>query len=67
MEERNFTVKFTTIAKNDLDVIYNYVLNESSAKEIADHLIGSIEESIMRLRLFPYSANFVEDSALRSK
>lgn len=67
MESNNYHIKFTKVAEDDLDEIYRHILEESSAEEIARGLLEKIETSIMKLRLFPFSCNFVSDEFLKNK
>ena len=57
----------TPKAAGDLDNIYNYISKELYAEEVADKLLDIIETSIMALKEFPFSRNYVADAFLKSK
>lgn len=63
----NYTIKMTPKATTDLDNIYSYISEELFASNAAMHLLERIEESIMNLKRFPFSCNYVSDEFLRSK
>jgi toxin ParE1/3/4 len=65
--QNSYKLKFTPIAKDDLDVIYQYISEYLVAPKAADDLIDDIETSIMRLEDFPYSGSPVSDDILSSR
>jgi toxin ParE1/3/4 len=65
--QNSYKLKFTPIAKDDLDVIYQYISGYLVAPKAADDLIDDIETSIMRLEDFPYSGSPVSDDILSSR
>lgn len=67
MVEDNYFVHFTKIAINDLDEIYRYISEALFADNAATDLLGRIESSIMRLRVFPNSGSRLTDEYLRLK
>lgn len=46
-------VRFSASALNDIQSIYNYIAKENPG--IAARVVGAIEQSIMRLEMFPLS------------
>jgi len=67
MLNNRYNIKFTSKARDDLDEIYSYISGELFAEDTANNLLERIESSIMRLRDFPFSCNFVADEFLKSK
>ncbi len=66
-ENNNYSLKFNLKASEDLEQIYVYISEKLLADVAADRLLNNIENSIMRLRDFPYSCSFVLDDLLKSK
>lgn len=67
MENRNYQIKFTPLASEDLEGIYRYITKELHAEEAAVNLLEKIEQSVMRLKDYPFSCSYVEDEFLRHK
>lgn len=67
MESRNYQIKFTLIAKEDLEEIYHYISKESHAEGAAANLMEKIERGVMQLKDYPFSCNYVEDEFLKRK
>ena len=67
MESRNYRIIFTPVASEDLEAIYRYISKELHAEGAAVNLMEKIEASIMRLKVYPFSCNRVEDEFLRKK
>ncbi|HEX3029506.1 MAG TPA: type II toxin-antitoxin system RelE/ParE family toxin [Clostridia bacterium] len=67
MPENNYSLKFSSRASDDLEQIYIYVSEKLFADVATDRLLNKIENSIMRLKDFPYSCSFVLDDLLKSK
>ena len=67
MESRNYRIKFTPIASEDLEEIYRYISKELHAEGAAVNLLEKIEQSVMRLKDYPFSCNYVEDEFLKQK
>ena len=63
----NYKLKFTRIANDDLEQIYNYISNNLSAEMAVSNLIEEIECNIMRLADFPLSGSMVLDEVLQAK
>lgn len=54
MENKEYSLKFTSKAAQDLDDIYGYICNNLMIPETAENLMDKIENSIMLLKTFPY-------------
>ncbi|QGU00423.1 hypothetical protein SYNTR_1829 [Candidatus Syntrophocurvum alkaliphilum] len=67
MENKNYQIKFTPIASEDLDGIYYHISRELHAEGAAVTLMEKIEHSVMRLKDYPFSCNYVEDEFLKNK
>lgn len=67
MTDSNYSLKFTPIAKEDLNQIYEYILNTLLSEIAANKLMKNIETSIMRLTEFPLSCSYVLDEPLKAK
>jgi len=67
MESRNYQIKFTPIAREDLEEIYRYISEKLDAEGAALNLMEKIERGIMRLKDYPFSCNYVEDEFLKRK
>lgn len=67
MESKKYSLKLTPKAVEDLEGIFAYISNYLFAPEAAEKLIDKIEESIMRLKSFPYSCSFVLDEPLKKR
>jgi toxin ParE1/3/4 len=62
-----YKLKFTAIANDDLDQIYNYISNNLAANLAAENLLDIIEEQITRLTDYPYSCEPHGDEFLKTK
>jgi toxin ParE1/3/4 len=67
MENKEYSLKFTSKAEEDLDVIYEYISNDLFSPESAENLMDKIETSIMMLKIFPYSYPYILDELLRKR
>ncbi len=67
MPENKYSLKFTPKASDDLEQIYSYISGELFAEDAANNLLERIETSIMRLKDYPFSCNFVADEFLKNK
>jgi len=67
MSNDKFALKFTPKAEEDLDQIYSYISEKLSAVSAALNLMENIENSVLRLKMFPYSGSTVSDNILNSK
>lgn len=67
MSENRYSLKFTPKAGEDLEQIYIYISEKLFAEISARNLLENIEQSIMRLRDFPYSCSIVSDEHLKSR
>ena len=67
MSKNNYSLKLTPKASEDLDKIYSYISKELYAEKAVKNLLEKIETSIMRLKDFPFSCNYVVDKFLRKK
>jgi len=67
MESKEYSLKFTPKAEEDLDEIYGYIANNLFAPEAAENLMDKLENSILRLKAFPYSCSFVLDEPLKKR
>ena len=65
--QNSYQLKFTPIAEDDLDGIYRYISEHLVAPKAANDLMEDIEDSIIRLRDFPYSGSPVADDILSSR
>ena len=63
----NYALKFTPIANDDVDQIYQYIVERLYAPKAAHDLMEDIENSILRLKDFPYSGSPVADDILRGR
>ena len=63
----NYKLKFTQAASDDLDQIYTYISGNLLAMQAANDLIDKIQDSVMRLKDFPYLCSFVADEMLKNK
>ncbi|WP_218970601.1 type II toxin-antitoxin system RelE/ParE family toxin [Alkalihalobacterium alkalinitrilicum] len=67
MVEDKYKIKLTPISYEDLDEIYDYIVNDLHNEVAADNLLDNIETNIMRLRDFPFSCSFVRNEILKDK
>ena len=67
MQNKNYRIKFTPIASEDLEEVYHYISKELYAEAAATNLLEKIEEKVMRLIEYPFSCSHVEDDSLRRK
>ena len=67
MQGKNYKLKFTPKADEDLEQIYNYIYEKLFAENAAYNLMKKIESSIIRLKSFPNSGSFVSESALKER
>lgn len=66
MLKNNYSIKLTPKAREDLDRIYSYISQELYAEKAAINIVEKIETSIMRLKDFPFSCNYVADEFLKN-
>ncbi|MDR3288070.1 MAG: type II toxin-antitoxin system RelE/ParE family toxin [Peptococcaceae bacterium] len=62
-----YKVKFTPLANNDMDGMYEYIFDTLSAPMAAENLIEEIEKKIKRLADMPSSCPAVDDELLQAK
>ncbi|MHB8077031.1 type II toxin-antitoxin system RelE/ParE family toxin [Desulfosporosinus fructosivorans] len=67
MLENSYSLKFTPKASEDLEQIYSYISEKLFAENTADNLLVRIENTIMRLKDFPYSCSFVLEESLKNR
>ncbi|MGH4118080.1 type II toxin-antitoxin system RelE/ParE family toxin [Clostridium sp.] len=67
MPINEYKIKFTPVAEEDLDQIYEYIVNKLFAGTAANDLMEKIETGIMRLKQFPFSCSHVLDEALKTR
>jgi addiction module RelE/StbE family toxin len=67
MSNKTYSLFFTPKAYDDIDQIYTYISGKLYSEIAAKTLMGKIESSIMRLKDFPYSCNYVQDDYLKNK
>ena len=67
MSKNSYSLKLTPKASEDLDKIYRYITEELYAEQAAVNLLEKIETSVMRLKEFPFSCNYVADEYLKNK
>ena len=67
MPMNEYKIKFTPVAEEDLDQIYEYIVNKLFSENAAKDLMEKIETGIMRLKKFPFSCNHVLDEALKAR
>ena len=67
MSGKRYSLKFTQKAYKDLDGIFSYISETLSNQTAAENLIDRIEQSMLRLKDFPYSCSYVSDVHLRAK
>jgi addiction module RelE/StbE family toxin len=67
MSNDKYIIKFTPKAREDLEQIYCYISEKLFADIAAINLVDNIENSIMRLKKFPYSGSPASDDILKSK
>jgi len=65
MPINEYKVRFTPVAEEDLDQIYEYIVNKLFAETAANNLMEKMETGIMRLKQFPFSYSYVLDEALK--
>jgi len=63
----SFSLKFTRKSEEDLDEIYAYIGIQLSALTAALDIMDKIQNSITRLKDFPYCGSQVLDEPLRRK
>ena len=62
-----YKVKFTPLADNDMDAIYQYIFSTLCAPAAAENLMEEIEQKTKRLKNMPYSCPAVDDEWLKTK
>jgi len=67
MANKNYGLKFTSIAEEDLDEIYGYISTKLFAEMAAANLMDKIENAIKRLARFPFSCSLASDKLLKNK
>jgi toxin ParE1/3/4 len=67
MSNNAYTLKFTPKASEDLEEIYIYISSKLLADIAANNLLEKIENSIVRLKSFPYSCSYVTAEILKNK
>lgn len=63
----SYGLKFTPVAEDDLDNIFQYIAENLKAPKAANDLMDEIERQTMRLSDFPYSGSPVSDDILASR
>lgn len=67
MESEHYRVRYTLLAYEDFDEIDTYISGVLLKPQAALSLLSEMEESINRLKQFPFIGSEVEDSYLASK
>jgi addiction module RelE/StbE family toxin len=67
MEDKEYSLKFTIKAEEDLDELYEYISGNLFAPGAAENLIDKFESKILRLKDFPYSCSLVLDETLKQR
>lgn len=67
MADNIFEIKITDEARHDLEKIYDYISLELKNDIAANKLMRKIQDSLLRLREFPYMAELLKDEILRKK
>ncbi len=67
MSRDSYSLKLTPKASENLNEIYSYIAAELHAERAAMNLMKKMETSVMRLKDFPFSCNYVNDEFLRVK
>lgn len=67
MPGSEYKIKFTPVAEEDLDQIYEYIFKKLFAETAANNLIEKIETGIMKLKQFPFSCSCVLDELLKTR
>ena len=67
MSNNSYGLKLTPKASEDLDKIYRYITEELYAEQAAADLLEEIETSVLKLKEFPFSCNYVADEYLKKK
>ena len=65
--QNKYKVKFTPIAENDMEEVYQYIFDTLHAPMAAENLIEKIEERTKRLADMPYLGPLVDDELLKAK
>lgn len=55
MPKNKYGLKFSLMARDDLDQIFSYISGELCAEQAANNLMERIETRIMRLKDYPFS------------
>lgn len=67
MEDKEYSIKFTAKAEEDLDEIYDYIAHNLFEPKTAESLMERFENRIIRLKAFPFSCSFVLDETLKKR
>ncbi len=67
MSDKEYALKFTSKAYEDIDDIYGYLSLTLQAGSAAENLMLKLESSIKRLKFFPKSGSPVLEEVIRRK
>ncbi|WP_058305969.1 type II toxin-antitoxin system RelE/ParE family toxin [Gracilibacillus massiliensis] len=67
MEKGSFSLKFTAVAKDDMESIYRYIVEELYNQQAADDLMVTMENSFLKLIHYPFHGSYVKDKTLLQK
>jgi toxin ParE1/3/4 len=67
MSGKKYSLKFTQKAYQDLDEIFSYISKTLCDEVAAENLINKIQQSVLRLKDYPYTCSIVSDNLLKAK
>ncbi|SHN30239.1 type II toxin-antitoxin system RelE/ParE family toxin [Gracilibacillus kekensis] len=67
MEKGSFSLKITAAAKEDMERIYRYIVEELYNEQAADDLMETMENIFLKLVHFPFHGSYVKDKTLLQK
>ena len=67
MAGKIYEIKITEEARHDIEKIYDYISIELKNDIAAKILMRKIQDSLLRLREFPYMSELLKDEILRKK
>jgi toxin ParE1/3/4 len=67
MAAHSYRLVFTPKAEEDLNEIYEYIFGTLANASAADNLASGIEKTVMRLKQYPFSGQYVMDEPLKTR
>lgn len=64
MAAKNYNIRFTRKAKNDLDEVFQYFYEQTNNDVVGDRILERLELETIHLSEFPRAGSYLQDDVL---